>query len=170
MQYRSKWSLSNNQAGSKITLQDNQMEQNNARVTPSYGWTCFHCGDTFITEKDARDHFGPTDGWTPECIDRSTSTVDSLLTRAREAEQAVEVAVRQRVEAEECLDSANSQLQQIKARFGVTSVTDAFWKYHSMEGRALAAEAFLTEIAKYDPEAVQSAKDRVCAPGHSIAV
>ena len=25
---------------------------------PQYGWTCFHCGDTFTSVGAARDHFG----------------------------------------------------------------------------------------------------------------
>lgn len=142
---------------------------NNTRIAPTNGWTCFHCGDTFIVEKDARDHFGPTDGWTPECLDRNTATFDSLLKRTREAEQAVQMAVRQRIAAEEEVESAYGLLQQIKTRFGVKSVTEAFWKYHSMEGRALAAETFLSEVEKHAPDAVQVAKDRVCATITSIS-
>ena len=27
---------------------------------PEHGWTCFHCGDTFMTPGAARDHFDQT--------------------------------------------------------------------------------------------------------------
>lgn len=36
----------------------------NTYPTPLAGWTCFHCGELFITEGKARLHFGerPDDG------------------------------------------------------------------------------------------------------------
>ncbi len=34
---------------------------------PPYGWTCFHCGETFTTVGSARDHFGYTQS-DPGCI------------------------------------------------------------------------------------------------------
>jgi len=34
---------------------------------PAAGWTCFHCGETFQTERGARLHFGTTDDDRPAC-------------------------------------------------------------------------------------------------------
>src|SRR3546814_10219541 len=34
---------------------------------PAYGWTCFHCGDTFTTPGSARDHFGFDPSFDPAC-------------------------------------------------------------------------------------------------------
>lgn len=36
-------------------------------LTPSHGWTCFHCGETFTTYEAARDHFGITPAADPGC-------------------------------------------------------------------------------------------------------
>lgn len=34
---------------------------------PRYGWTCFHCGETFRTPGEAEHHFGKTPEATPGC-------------------------------------------------------------------------------------------------------
>ena len=34
---------------------------------PRHGWTCFHCGETFIDEKKAREHFGETPDHLASC-------------------------------------------------------------------------------------------------------
>lgn len=35
---------------------------------PKHGFTCFHCGETFHTEKTARAHFGVTPDAITECL------------------------------------------------------------------------------------------------------
>jgi hypothetical protein len=35
---------------------------------PPHGWTCFHCGDTFKTVGEARDHFGADPSKEPGCF------------------------------------------------------------------------------------------------------
>ena len=37
---------------------------------PAYGWTCFHCGETFTTEGSAGDHFGAKPHAEPGCMIR----------------------------------------------------------------------------------------------------
>ena len=37
-------------------------------VTPTHGWTCFHCGETFRTPGSARDHFGADPLKDPACL------------------------------------------------------------------------------------------------------
>lgn len=36
--------------------------------TPPHGWTCFHCGETFKQERQARWHFGATATARPGCM------------------------------------------------------------------------------------------------------
>ena len=36
-------------------------------LAPAHGWTCFHCGETFHSLRDAREHFGHDPGATPAC-------------------------------------------------------------------------------------------------------
>ncbi len=35
---------------------------------PAHGWTCFHCGETFMTEAGARLHFGTIENYRPGCV------------------------------------------------------------------------------------------------------
>lgn len=37
-------------------------------LAPAQGWTCFHCGETFLTAGGARLHFGPTPDRRPTCF------------------------------------------------------------------------------------------------------
>ncbi len=39
---------------------------------PAHGWTCFHCGETFIHTIAARCHFGLGPDYVPGCVDRLT--------------------------------------------------------------------------------------------------
>lgn len=36
-------------------------------IAPEHGWTCFHCGETFMHEYTARLHFGKTPNLEPAC-------------------------------------------------------------------------------------------------------
>ena len=49
-------------------------EDGGSYLEPEHGWTCFHCGETFHTEKKAREHFGPRPTSKPACglIERET--------------------------------------------------------------------------------------------------
>lgn len=37
---------------------------------PEHGWTCFHCGETFLKTGEARDHFGADPSALPGCLER----------------------------------------------------------------------------------------------------
>ncbi len=37
-------------------------------VAPRQGWTCFHCGETFMSEDIAQIHFGVTPDQRPMCV------------------------------------------------------------------------------------------------------
>jgi len=52
--------------------------------SPPHGWTCFHCGETFLTAAAARDHFGPPFGGEPGCVIQVRDR--GLLSALREAE------------------------------------------------------------------------------------
>lgn len=39
-------------------------------TAPPHGWTCFHCGETFLTVGTARDHFGADQSAMPGCMER----------------------------------------------------------------------------------------------------
>lgn len=52
-------------------------------------WTCFHCDDTFVTEKAARDHFGSTEYSRPGCQIKAGAE-RGLLTALRDAEDEID--------------------------------------------------------------------------------
>lgn len=56
-------------------------------ATPDHGWTCFHCGDTFMDEGQARIHFGCDEGAIPGCILRMQPGEHGLLRKMRELEK-----------------------------------------------------------------------------------
>lgn len=35
---------------------------------PAHGWTCFHCGETFMSIGNAREHFGAKPDAVPGCM------------------------------------------------------------------------------------------------------
>lgn len=53
---------------------------------PKHGWTCFHCGETFITPKEAEIHFGFTMASEPGCRIKYGAE-RGLLIRLREVEK-----------------------------------------------------------------------------------
>lgn len=55
---------------------------------PEHGWTCFHCGETFMTKGGARDHFGYTPAETPGCVIKAIEVGEErgLLHALRRAE------------------------------------------------------------------------------------
>lgn len=133
---------------------------------PVHGWTCFHCGETFRSAKAAREHFGPTPDWSPKCIERKTVPDHELLDRVRKAEQYALDCQKHRDEANEEAEMAHLALADLKSRFpGAHTVYDAWCQFHSIEGRALTAEAILKVIGKDSPGVVSSAREKVCGPG-----
>ena len=67
---------------------------------PAHGWTCFHCGDTFMHENVAREHFGGSIDAIPGCRLRMRAGERSLLRRIRWLESQYR-ALRDRVTAED---------------------------------------------------------------------
>lgn len=56
-------------------------------TAPPHGWTCFHCGETFMTVGAARTHFGATPDAEPGCMTRvSLGAERGLLMALRKAE------------------------------------------------------------------------------------
>lgn len=141
-------------------------------LAPAHGWTCFHCGDHFpcsdAGERAAREHFGPTPDWSPLCIERKTISDDALLLMSRRARADAAKFLQERHEAEEEAEVAHAKLGALW-QFPARSVHDAFNMYHSMEGRALAAESILKAATKFAPDAVAQARVEVCGPEPEVS-
>lgn len=117
-------------------------------VPPAHGWTCFHCGDTFMHERAARDHFGATPDREPACVMKLTSEDRSLTRRIRWLESEIE-RLRSDIEAESTASEVfygklQSLLKSYRPFRECRSLQDVFNVYDSMEGRALAAEERLS--------------------------
>lgn len=56
-----------------------------------HGWTCFHCGETFMTIADAKRHFGTDQSDDPGCLLKlqggETGLLEILRCRERELER-----------------------------------------------------------------------------------
>lgn len=52
-------------------------------MPPEHGWTCFHCGETFMHENPARNHFGGSIDAVPGCILRMQPGEHALLRKIR---------------------------------------------------------------------------------------
>lgn len=57
---------------------------------PEHGWTCFHCGETFMHEQPARNHFGAHPFGEPGCILRMQDGEHGLLRKIRAMERELE--------------------------------------------------------------------------------
>jgi hypothetical protein len=136
-------------------------------LAPAHGWTCFHCGEHFPCTDDgerlAREHFGPTPDWSPECVERRTLSDFKILELSRRARAEAQEFLEQRHEADGEADAAHCRLLPLR-RFPAASVEEAFNMFHSMEGRALAAEAILAAAAEAAPDVVAAAREKVCGP------
>jgi len=55
---------------------------------PPHGWTCFHCGETFLSPVCARAHFGSDETRAPAC-EIKTAGEGAILTALRNAEDAL---------------------------------------------------------------------------------
>jgi hypothetical protein len=115
--------------------------------TPPHGWTCFHCGETFLPTLEgqimAKRHFGFDVNATPGCIEKLTAPERSLLLRIR-ASQAENDRLRAEAEDEFGERYYARLASDIRSTAGVfrdcRTLRDLFNLYDSMEGRALAAE------------------------------
>jgi hypothetical protein len=142
-------------------------------------WICFHCGERFSVAaqgcydsavKAAREHFGDggyEGGDEPLCKLAMMPNAD-LAKRLREAETAMREAFDERDRTEEEAAGAHQELASIGSRFKARTVYDAWCMFDSMEGRALAAEAIIAEIAKTQPELVEQAREAVCRPSEQV--
>lgn len=107
-------------------------------------WRCFHCGDLFDNEADARDHFGPDTEWQPGCIDP--------LTKDEKDRRHDQVAMYQELDGERQKNSELMDRDYVLTCFerdlaklfnGAKSVAQAYLVLDAMEGRALAAEQLI---------------------------
>ena len=126
-------------------------------MPPAHGWTCFHCGETFHIEVQARGHFGSDVYGEPMCVMRANAFARfprsewPLMYRMRELE--AEVA-KLRAEAEDehsrwFYARLESEIRGTATVFkGCRTLRDVFNLYDSVEGRALAAEERLSECCR----------------------
>lgn len=129
-----------------------EIEREKADSQPGPVWICFHCGFETADEAEASEHFGTRDDAEPFCVMWSQLSEDeraqeclsgySELERER-AENLRLMAINEAYEYRlETMESA------ILSRFRIKSLEDVWSEYHSMQGRALAAEARLRSIRK----------------------
>lgn len=64
-------------------------EPTDTYVPPENGWTCFHCGETFMHQVTARNHFGAHPYDEPGCVMRMQEGEGSLLRKIRWLEREV---------------------------------------------------------------------------------
>lgn len=114
-------------------------------------WRCFHCGFETSDRKEASGHFGEFGEEYPLCIHWSDLDADGKASEFQsinaelEGEREENLKLRQQVEQLEYL--TGSQEADISSRFkGCRTINEAFFKYDSMEGRALAAEARIAAL------------------------
>lgn len=127
-------------------------------VPPKNGWTCFHCGDWFARDnyEGAREHFGPTPDWTPECVERNTMSASELVKLSRAARREAELFLEQRHKAEDAEEVAYGHIDGLWV-FPAKSISEAADMYQDMRARAIQAEATLKEFRKQHPELVAQA-------------
>lgn len=127
-------------------------------MPPAHGWTCFHCGETFHIEVQARGHFGSDVSGEPMCVMRANAFARfprnewPLMYRLRELETEV-TKLRHDINEDISLDRAyyarlESDIRGTAAAFkDCRTLRDLFNLYDSMEGRALAAEERLSKCS-----------------------
>jgi hypothetical protein len=127
-------------------------------TAPAHGWTCFHCGETFHVEAQARGHFGSDVSGEPMCVMRANAfarvprTEWPLMYRLRELEAEVE---KLRRDSGEDVSSDRAYRARVESDIRGMAVAfkdcrtlrDVFNAYDSMEGRALAAEERLPVLS-----------------------
>jgi hypothetical protein len=128
------------------------MNQSATYAPPPHGWTCFHCGETFMHEQVARTHFGTHPGVVPGCLERVGIGEDrGLLRKLRIAQKEVELL---RSDINDEISSSHAfysrlafHLKSFAPFRDCRSLQDVFNVYDSMEGRAIAAEERLAASA-----------------------
>lgn len=131
------------------------------------GWACFHCFAFFPPTREgieaAMEHFSETPDLPPECLD-ANSPPRKLARRARAAEK-LHQDLLWRNEWDDAAYVMYAELTSLKSEFArrlkVKTATDAFNKFDSVEGRALAAEATLKVIEAKFPNLVAKARRTV---------
>lgn len=112
-------------------------------MSPEHGWTCFHCGETFMVPAMARAHFGATPDAIPGCLMRLSKEERPLLRMVRSLEADL---LRLRTSAEDGFYAEyharlEADIRHTAPAFkNCRTLRDVFNLYDSMEGRALAAE------------------------------
>lgn len=129
-------------------------------ATVTSGWRCFHCGEVFLTNRDAEDHFGPCDGEVPACIQMLTETEKAIVEDRREWRNE---CLKARDRNEQLEYSASSEAASLLSLFGTMDLSKVQLEYQRMrdslraQGNLMAflirhnmAEA-ATAFTKYDP-------------------
>jgi hypothetical protein len=120
------------------------------KIAPPCGWHCFHCGDVFHTQEDAENHFGifgeTLDGdWDPACIQRLNYSEKALRAALMDMFRELEAEREAGHEMGEILSHLQGLPDELARLFdGARTPHQAWLKWESMEGRALAAEEFRT--------------------------
>lgn len=120
---------------------------------PPHGWTCFHCGETFTTVGNAEDHFGATPIALPGCLLKvQLGNERGMLMELRKLQEE-NTRLHTEISDEVWNDRAfYARLELDLMSYGpfrkCKTIQDVFNLYDSMEGRALAAEERVAEIAK----------------------
>lgn len=143
------------------------------QVPQGPGWACFRCGDVFLTELEAEDHFGSDDyedseEHDPGCVQVLNFTEKALRAALMDMHRDWLAGQGENARLDEELDhlrglesSIGAQIESCFGR-GVVSVSQAWMKMDSVEGRALTAEAIIAAIEKRAPDLVAAAREEVC--------
>ena len=122
-------------------------------LAPEDGWVCFHCGERFMNEHNARLHFGPMPDAEPGCVMKLLSEDKRLLIKIRKLQSIIDDLREQNEQLDYEGGLASSIKHELSEQFnGAKTVREAWFQYESMEGRALAAEerleALLHDVVK----------------------
>lgn len=101
------------------------------------GWRCFHCGDVFLEEAEARTHFGLNETATPACKigPRDTGLLDAL----RRTEADLETWRLRALSAEDEAEAGEGVRGEIARYFkGARSAWEAFQLLDSTIGEVIA--------------------------------
>lgn len=129
-------------------------------LMPPHGWTCYFCGETFKTPGAAADHFGSDLDDRPACIEFGEKGTRGLVMAWRKAESRARRA-EQKIEDTEYMHSVDAG--NWNRIIGLKRAHDVAFELDCMEGRALAAEAIIDDIAKRWPALVEASRRRICA-------
>ena len=144
------------------------MNDNRLPVPQGPGWTCFHCGDTFLTQGEAEDHFGfrdyeDNDDHNPACIERLLFSEKQLRAATMELFRELEHEREENQELEDQLQHLEGIRPELERLFGgASTVHQAGLKLEAEQNRALTAEAIIAELAKCFPNMVEEARATVC--------